>query len=74
MFVYICFNMYKKAPRYSFIEQDKCLEPVQNDKYVLTGGKVDPIVKNDAISENDYGLGYAVMNHSFKCKLFCEKI
>ena len=66
--------MYKKAPRYSYIEQDKCIEPVQDDEYVLTGGRVDPIVRNDAINENDFGLGYAAMNHPLQCKLIFEKM
>ena len=66
--------MYKKAPRYSYIKEDKCIEPVKDYEYVITDGKVDPIVRNDAINENDFGLGYAAMNHPLQCKLICEKI
>ena len=66
--------MYKKAPRYSYIEQDKCIEPVKDDEYFVTGGRVDTIVRNDSINENDFEIEYVEINHSFKCKLICEKI
>lgn len=65
MFIYYCINVYKKAPRYSFIKEDKFIEPVKDD-YFVTGGRVDPIFRKDAINENNFGIGYTAMNHPLK--------
>ena len=75
MFVFIYFAIcIKTDPRYSSLEQDKCLEPVDDDEYNITDLEIIPIVKDGTMKENDYGLDYSEIENPLKSKLIRQKI